>query len=113
MQAAYGDDGKPTKAAEGFAKSCGVAVTDLRPAGTCDGAVRASVAEGGVREGELHHGIWSGPETYLMIDPSIRIAPENQTFHTEAGDIGYYEMTEQATSTYALINTANTDSRTA
>ncbi|MEL7207069.1 MAG: ABC transporter substrate-binding protein [Actinomycetota bacterium] len=28
----------------------------------------------------------------------------------EAGDIGYYEMTEQATSTYALINTANTDS---
>ena len=30
-------------------------------------------------EGVLNHGIWSGPETYLMIDPSIRIAPENQT----------------------------------
>jgi glycyl-tRNA synthetase beta chain len=29
MQAAYGPDGKPTKAAEGFAKSCGVSVADL------------------------------------------------------------------------------------
>ena len=29
MQAAYGPDGKPTKAAIGFAHSCGVAVTDL------------------------------------------------------------------------------------
>jgi glycyl-tRNA synthetase beta chain len=29
MQAAYGPDGKPTKAAQGFAKSCGVSVADL------------------------------------------------------------------------------------
>ncbi len=41
-------------------------------------------------EGVLNHGIWSGPETYLMIDPSIRIAPENQTVQTQAGEIGYY-----------------------
>lgn len=41
-------------------------------------------------EGELWHGQWSGPETYLQIDPSIRIQPENQTFHVVAGDVGYY-----------------------
>ena len=43
-------------------------------------------------EGVLNHGIWSGPETYLMIDPSIRIAPENQTVQTQAGEIGYYTV---------------------
>lgn len=43
-------------------------------------------------EGELNHGIWSGPETYLMIDPAIRIPPENQTVQTEAGEIGYYTV---------------------
>ena len=43
-------------------------------------------------EGVLNHGIWSGPEAYLMIDPSIRIAPENQTVQTEAGEIGYYTV---------------------
>ena len=43
-------------------------------------------------EGVLNHGIWSGPETYLMIDPSIRVAPENQTVQTQAGEIGYYTV---------------------
>jgi len=43
-------------------------------------------------EGVLNHGIWSGPETYLMIDPAIRIAPENQTVQTQAGEIGYYTV---------------------
>jgi len=43
-------------------------------------------------EGPLNHGIWSGPETYLMIDPSIRIEPENQAHHMQAGDIGYYTV---------------------
>ena len=43
-------------------------------------------------EGVLNHGIWSGSETYLMIDPSIRIAPENQTVQTQAGEIGYYTV---------------------
>ncbi len=42
--------------------------------------------------GELNHGIWSGPETYLLIDPTIRIAPENQTVQTQAGEIGYYTV---------------------
>lgn len=41
-------------------------------------------------EGPLNHGIWSGPETYLLIDPLIRIPPENQTIQTQAGEIGYY-----------------------
>jgi hypothetical protein len=41
-------------------------------------------------EGELNHGIWSGPETYLLIDPSIRVPAENQTVQTQAGEIGYY-----------------------
>lgn len=40
--------------------------------------------------GKLNHGIWSGPETYLLIDPEIRLAPENQTVQTQAGEIGYY-----------------------
>lgn len=43
-------------------------------------------------EGDLNHGIWSGPETYLLIDPAIRIAPENQTVQTQAGEIGYYTV---------------------
>jgi len=43
-------------------------------------------------EGELWHGQWSGPETYLQIDPSIRIPRENQTFHVVAGDVGYYAL---------------------
>lgn len=43
-------------------------------------------------EGALNHGIWSGPETYLLIDPSIRIPPENQTVQTQAGEIGYYTL---------------------
>ena len=43
-------------------------------------------------EGELNHAIWSGPETYLMIDPSIRIGPDNQTVQTQAGEIGYYTV---------------------
>ncbi len=43
-------------------------------------------------EGDLNHGIWSGPETYLKIDPSLRIPLENQMSQTEAGDIGYYTV---------------------
>ena len=43
-------------------------------------------------EGELIHGQWSGPEAYLLIDPSIRIGPENQTVHTLPGDVGYYSL---------------------
>ena len=41
-------------------------------------------------EGSLQHGIWSGPETYVQIDPAIVLGPENQTHQTQAGDIGYY-----------------------
>jgi len=44
-------------------------------------------------EGALEHGQWSGPETYLPIDPAIRIPPEHQSFHTIPGDIGYYALT--------------------
>ena len=43
-------------------------------------------------EGELHHAIWSGPETYLLIDPAIRIGPEHQTVHPLPGEIGYYTL---------------------
>ena len=43
-------------------------------------------------EGDLTHGRWSGPEAYLLIDPSIRIPPENQTFHTLPGDIAFYSQ---------------------
>lgn len=42
--------------------------------------------------GELYHGIWSGPETYMPIAPSIRVPPENQTVQTQAGEIGYYAL---------------------
>ena len=37
LQAAYGDDGKPTKAALGFAKSCGVNIEDLEQVKTDKG----------------------------------------------------------------------------
>lgn len=43
-------------------------------------------------EGELIHGQWSGPETYLVIDPSVRIDPEHQTARTAPGDVGYYRV---------------------
>ena len=43
-------------------------------------------------DGELWHAMWSGPETYLHIDPSLRIKPENQAFHTLPGDVGFYCM---------------------
>ena len=52
----------------------------------------AAIWDGLPYEGTLYHGIWSGPETYLSIDPSIRIEPENQTVQTQAGEIGYYSM---------------------
>jgi Protein of unknown function (DUF3830) len=42
--------------------------------------------------GQLEHGQWSGPETYLPIDPRIRIPAEHQTFHTIPGDIGFYAL---------------------
>lgn len=42
--------------------------------------------------GELQHAIWSGPETYLLIDASIRLPPENQITRAEAGDIAYYAV---------------------
>jgi hypothetical protein len=43
-------------------------------------------------EGELLHAMWSGPETYLPIDPSIRIEPEHQTIHPLPGEIGFYAI---------------------
>ena len=43
-------------------------------------------------EGELLHAMWSGPETYLPIDPSIRIDPEHQTTHPLPGEIGFYAI---------------------
>lgn len=41
-------------------------------------------------EGEIIHGQWSGPEAYLLIDPDIRIGPENEKLDPHPGDIGYY-----------------------
>jgi len=43
-------------------------------------------------EGELIHAMWSGPETYLPIDPSLRIAPEHQTTRPLPGEIGFYAI---------------------
>jgi hypothetical protein len=43
-------------------------------------------------EGELYHAMWSGPETYLPIDPSLRIPPEHQTTHPLPGEIGFYAI---------------------
>jgi hypothetical protein len=43
-------------------------------------------------EGELHHAMWSGPETYLPIDPSLRIEAEHQTKHPLPGEIGFYAI---------------------
>ncbi|MGH9321785.1 MAG: DUF3830 family protein [Vicinamibacteria bacterium] len=43
-------------------------------------------------EGELNHAMWSGPETYLPIDSSIRIEAEHQTIHPLPGEIGFYAI---------------------
>jgi hypothetical protein len=43
-------------------------------------------------EGELIHAMWSGPETYFPIDPSIRVEPEHQSVNPLPGEIGYYSL---------------------
>ncbi|HXV65026.1 MAG TPA: DUF3830 family protein [Vicinamibacteria bacterium] len=43
-------------------------------------------------EGELLHGIWSGPETYLPIDPTILAPAEHQATSLVPGDIGYFAL---------------------
>lgn len=43
-------------------------------------------------EGELIHAMWSGPETYFPVDPSIRVPPEHQTTQPLPGDVGYYAI---------------------
>lgn len=43
-------------------------------------------------EGDLVHGIWSGPEVYLPIAPTIRVTAENQVVGLVPGDIGYYYL---------------------
>jgi len=44
LSAAFGPDGKPTRAAEGFARSCGVTVADLLTQDTDKGAWLAHVS---------------------------------------------------------------------
>ncbi|HJS75660.1 MAG TPA: DUF3830 family protein [Vicinamibacteria bacterium] len=43
-------------------------------------------------EGELIHAMWSGPETYLPIDSTLRIEAEHQTTHPLPGEIGFYAI---------------------
>jgi hypothetical protein len=43
-------------------------------------------------EGDLIHAMWSGPETYLPIDPSIRVPAEHQSTQPLPGEIGYYAI---------------------
>jgi hypothetical protein len=43
-------------------------------------------------EGDLNHAMWSGPETYLAIDPSLRVPPEHQTKNPLPGEIGFYAI---------------------
>ena len=54
LAAAYGDDGKPTKAAEGFARSCGVSVDQLQKLETDKGSwLVYNVHQPGQRAAEL------------------------------------------------------------
>jgi hypothetical protein len=43
-------------------------------------------------EGDLVHAMWSGPETYLPIAPTLRIEAEHQTTHPLPGEIGFYAL---------------------
>ena len=43
-------------------------------------------------EGELIHAMWSGPETYLPVDPRIVAPPEHQSVQPLPGEIGYYSL---------------------
>lgn len=43
-------------------------------------------------EGQIQHGQWSGPEAYLLVDPTIRIEAEYQASICTPGDIGFYSQ---------------------
>jgi hypothetical protein len=43
-------------------------------------------------EGDLVHGIWSGPECYLPIDPQIQCPAEYQSKSPLPGEIGFYSQ---------------------
>lgn len=43
-------------------------------------------------EGRLIHGMYSGPELFIMLDGLPGVGPENQVAHPLPGDIGYFHQ---------------------
>lgn len=81
LQAAYGQDGKPTKAAEGFARSCEVAVTDLETESTDKGVylvVRRTLP--GATTAELLPGIVEAALSELPIPKRMRWSDSDAEF---------------------------------
>ena len=81
LSAAFGQDGKPTRAAEGFARSCGVTVADLLTQDTDKGAWLAHVSvEAGAATAELIPGIVLTALTGLPIPKRMRWGDRNDEF---------------------------------
>ncbi len=81
LSAAFGPDGKPSKAAEGFARSCGVAVADLQRQETDKGAwlIHLSV-EPGAATADLIPGIVANALAGLPIPKRMRWGDRDDEF---------------------------------
>ena len=81
VSAAFGPDGTPTKAAEGFARSCGVAVTDLQRQETDKGAWLVQVSlEPGALTADLIPGIVTNALAGLPIPKRMRWGNRDDEF---------------------------------
>ena len=81
LNAAFGPDGKPTKAAEGFARSCGVAVADLQKQETGKGAWLVHLShEPGVATAGLIPGIVDQALAGLPIPKRMRWGDRDDQF---------------------------------
>ncbi len=81
IQASFDDEGNPTKAAEGFAKSCGVTVSDLQKLETDKGAwLSYTVKQKGITTASIIPGIVSNALDKLPIPKRMRWADLDAQF---------------------------------
>ena len=83
LSAAFGPDGRPTKAAEGFARSCGVGIADLQRVETDKGAWLIHVStEAGAPTANLIPGIVEAALAGLPIPKRMRWGDRDAVSYT-------------------------------
>ena len=81
LSAAFGADGRPTKAAEGFARSCGITVADLQRLETDKGAWLIHVStEAGAATANLIPGLVEAALAALPIPKRMRWGDRDEEF---------------------------------